>query len=292
MRDTGFELVTSGAPLGAELRGVDAAHPLSAAAQSAVQEALDGHAVVVLRDQHLTPAQQIAFAARFAPLDHHVLHQFLLPGYPELLVVSNIVENGAPVGLADAGSKWHTDMSYMREPTYLSMLYAIEVPHDDRGEPLGSTRFVSTAHAYETLPAAMRQRIEGRRAVHSYMSRYTRRQAEGGLRPALTEGQLRRTEDVDHPIVRTHPRTGRKSLYVNGAYCTSIVDMPQDEGATLLAALYAHITRAETEYRHRWQVGDLLMWDNVATQHLASFDYQLPQRRRMHRTSSKGSVPI
>lgn len=283
-------VIPSGKPVGAEVQGIDASRDLPAADVYAVHSALDRHSVVVLRNQRLTPEQQIRFAGRFSRLDVHLLGQYLLPGYPELLVVSNVVENGKPIGLSDAGSEWHTDMSYMKAPTYLSMLYAMEVPVDPSDEPLGATRFVSTAHAYDTLPAELKARIEGRRAIHSYATRYRRRQEAGGKRYALTEEQRNRTPDVEHPIVRTHPRTGRRCLYVNAAYVISIPGMPNDEGSALIRAMCEHITRPDVVYTHRWQVGDLLMWDNVATQHLASFDYELPQRRRMYRTSSTGEV--
>lgn len=280
------------APLGAAVTGIDLSAGVDATTREAIQRLIDQRSVVVIRDQRLSPAQQVAFAAGFAPLDVHVLHQYLLPGHPELLVVSNVVEDGRAIGLADAGSAWHSDMSYMREPTWLSMLYAIEVPHDEAGEPMGDTLFVSTAWAWETLDPAMRARIAGLRGVHSHRARDAKRRAAGSTRIAMTDQQKARTPDVVHPIARTHPRTGRTCLYVNEAYSTTVEGWPEAEGRALIAELCAHCTRPESVHRHRWRAGDLLIWDNVATQHVASFDYGPDRRRLMHRTSSRGGVPF
>ena len=156
--------------LGAEVQGLDLRKPLSGQEVDGLRRVIHDRAVVVVRDQLLEPSQQIDVGRYFGEPDVHLLGHFLLPGFPELLVVSNVIENGKQIGIIDAGSNWHTDMSYMKNPTYLSMLYALEVPHDN-GSPLGDTQFVSTAFAYETLPDDVKRSLEGRVATHSYASR-------------------------------------------------------------------------------------------------------------------------
>jgi taurine dioxygenase len=194
--------------------------------------------------------------------------------------------------VADAGRYWHTDLSYVREPSRCSLLYAREVPVAADGRVLGDTLFASTAAAYDALPAPMKARIADLKAVHRYGDRYDRMEKSGGVRDALSEEQRQQTPDVVHPVVRTHPITRRKCLYVNEGFTVSILGLPEDEGSDLLAELSAHAHKAEFVYRHHWRRGDLLMWDNCQTQHLAVGDYALPQRRLMHRTTVKGSAPF
>jgi taurine dioxygenase len=218
-----------------------------------------------------------------------VVKKYLLPNYPEILLISNIKdENGEHIGLADAGFTWHTDVSYLKKPSRCSLLYAKEVPHRD-GKALGDTLFTNTIAAYEALPEIMKRRLVGLKAIHRYSER---RRAPNSPRPKLTKQQLDDTPDVAHPIVRTHPWTGRKSLYVTAGECIGIEGLPHDEGIALIEELHAHCLRPEFQYRHKWQVGDLLMWDNAASMHIAICDYELPERRLMHRTTVAGGVPL
>lgn len=291
-----------GERLGAEIRGVDLARPLDDESFAEVAQAFFEHQVVVFRDQQLTPGQQIAFTRRFGELEHHVRRESCLPGFPEILIVSNIVDQrGEAIGAQDAGRFWHSDLSYKREPSLLSALYALEVPvKEDR--VLGDTAFASAIAAYEALPQEMKQRLEGLRNVHSY--RYYRAknaqaqkdEAARGVRVVQehvpTEQQLSTVPDVEMPVVRTHPVTGRKALFVNEAHTSHIVGLPKAQGDALLAELCRHVVQREFTYTHRWQAGDLLMWDNCAVQHKATFDYALPLRRRMHRTTVRGSAPF
>jgi taurine dioxygenase len=282
----------SDAPLGAEIAGCDLSLPLGDAEFAQVEDAFVTHGVVVFRDQRLTEEQHIAFSRRFGDLEVHVLKQYLHPRHPEILMISNVEEDGRKIGVADAGRYWHTDLSYVREPSRCSLLYAREVPVANDGRVVGDTLFVSTAAAYDALPDATKRRIAPLRAVHRYGDRYDRMQKTGGHRDALSEEQRRQTPDVIHPVVRTHPVSGRKCLYVNEGFTVSLVGLPEDEGGALLAELCRHATRPEFMHRHKWRVGDLLMWDNCQTQHLAVGDYALPQRRLMHRTTVKGTVPV
>lgn len=274
------------APLGAEITGLDLTQPLDPGTFRTVEDLFHERGVIVFRDQHLTEAQHIAFSRRFGGLEIHVAKEYLKPGYPEILVVSNIVENGRNIGLADAGQYWHSDLSYIANPSRCSLLYALEVPVQN-GRVLGPTLFASAAHAYDTLPATLKSRLEGLRAVHRYGDRYKKQQAAGG-RAALSEEQLKQVPDVSHPVLRPHPFTGRKVLFVNEGFTALIEGIPAEESDALLRELFAHVVRPEALYTHQWRAGDLLMWDNCLVQHRAIRDYELPLRRLMHRTTVAG----
>jgi taurine dioxygenase len=276
----------SAAPLGAELTNLDLARPLDSASFLAIENIFHDRGVVVFRDQNLTEAQHIAFSRRFGDLEIHVASQYLMPGHPEILVVSNVVENGRSVGLADAGQCWHSDLSYVNNPSRCSLLYAIEVPTRD-GRVLGATLFASAAHAYDTLPDRLKARLEGARAVHSYADRYRKQQETGGRVP-LTQEQLRKVPEVSHPVFRAHPLSGRKVLFVNEGFTVRVEGLPKAESDSLLQELFTHVVRPEGVYAHQWRQGDLLMWDNCLVQHRAVCDYEWPLRRLMHRTTVAG----
>jgi taurine dioxygenase len=280
------KIQNANAPLGAEIFGLDLTAPVDDATFHQIEDLFHDRGVIVFRDQHLTDEQQITFSRRFGDLEIHPAKMYLKPGHPEILVVSNVIEDGRAIGLQDAGQYWHTDLSYMASPSRCSLLYAHEVPMKD-GEPLGDTLFVSTTYACETLAPEIRQRVDGLNAVHGYAQRYRMQQAKGG-RAALSDDDLKKVPDVVHPVIRAHPWTGRRTLFVNEGFTTSIVDMPAEESASLLRAMFDHITRPDVIYRHKWRPGDLLMWDNGSTQHRAVADYALPLRRRMQRTTVRG----
>jgi taurine dioxygenase len=278
----------SGAACGAEI-AIDLAGDLDDATFRAIESAFHDNIVVVFRDQLLANERHIEFSRRFGELEIHIVAKYLLPGYPEILLISNVRnEAGEYIGLADAGFTWHTDTSYRSRPSRCSLLYAKEVPHRD-GRPLGDTVFANTIAAHAALPETMKRRLAGLKAIHRYSAR---RRVAGSPRPKLTRAQLDETPDVAHPIVRTHPYTGRKALYVTAGECIGIEGMPEDEALDLIAELDAHSVRPEFLYRHQWQVGDLLMWDNASAAHLAICDYRLPERRLMHRTTVIGAVPF
>jgi taurine dioxygenase len=291
-----------GERLGAEISGVDLSRPLPDELFAQVAKAFFDHEVVVFRGQKLEPAQQVAFTRRFGELEHHVRRESCLPGFPEILIVSNVLdESGRAIGAQDAGRFWHSDLSYKREPSLLSALYALEVPTKD-GRVLGDTGFASATAAYDALPDETKQRLQRLRNVHSYRyyraknAQAQRAEAAAGLRVVQehtpSEAQLATVPDVEMPVVRTHPVTGRKALFVNEAHTSRLVGLPEAEADRLLSELCRHIIRPEFTYLHRWQPGDLLMWDNCAAQHKATFDYALPLRRLMHRTTVRGSAPF
>jgi taurine dioxygenase len=283
-----LQVIQANAPLGAEVV-FDLSRQMDDATFKAIEDAFHDNIVVVFRNQHLTNEAHIAFSRRFGALEVHIVKKYLLADHPEILLVSNIRnEADEHIGLADAGFTWHTDVSYRKNPSRCSLLYAREVP-EENGVTLGNTLFCNTIEAYEVLPDSLKQFLEGKRAIHRYSERM---RVAGSPRPKLTAAQLAETPDVPHPIVRTHPFTGRKSLYVTKGECIGIEGVPDDEGRAVIEELHDHCIRPEFLYRHQWQVGDLLMWDNATSMHLAICDYALPQRRLMHRTTVIGSVPF
>ena len=275
--------------LGAEILGVDLSKEPDERTFQQIVERWHKHEVVFFRNQTLTPEQHVAFSRRFGELEHHVRTDVCKPGYPEILVVSNIIENGKPIGSQDAGLFWHSDLCYKAEPSRGSLFYAREVPRKD-GETLGDTMFASMTTAFDALPENTKKRISGLKAVNSYLKAY-HCDRKSGQRPPLTEEQKKKVPDVEHPMIRAHPFTGRKCVFVNEGYTIRINGLDQAESDKLLAEILAHITKPEFVYRHKWQDGDFLMWDNCSTQHCAIADYSLPQRRLMERTTLRGLAP-
>jgi taurine dioxygenase len=283
--------VTPLAPLiGAEVSGVDV-RTLDERQLVAVRDAVLRYSAVVVRDQALTPDEQLAFTDRLHPLRPAAkLNTFCPPGYPQITVVSNIVEDGQPVGLADAGLLWHTDTCFQLHPELFVSLYALELPERD-GVTLGDTVYVSTAAAYDALADDMKRRLVGLEVVQSYTFHLEKMHRLGLLkRPPVTRVQEDEIRDVQHPLVRVHPVTGRRILYVNESFSARVVGMPEEESDALLDELLAHITRPEFSFTQRWRGGDLVVWDNAATQHRATFDYgDIP--RRLHRCATTGPQP-
>ena len=272
--------------IGAEISDIDLAQPLSADDFARIDAAFNAHSVINFPRQHLNEEQLVAFARRFGEVAKIFLTHYAHPTHPEIMFVSNIKENGRDIGHADAGSVWHTDMSYTATPPRATLLYALEVPTEN-GVALGGTQFSSAAAAYESLPADMQRRIANLGAIHQVAGRRARTgtgQADQALRRAQPT--------VVHPVVRTHPFTGRKCLYVSKGECEGIEGMPKEEALALIDELADRTVEERFRHRHHWQVRDVLMWDNCAVQHLASFDYKWPTHRRlMHRVTVGGSAP-
>lgn len=281
----GFTIRPFDGPIGAEILGLDLSAPLPEAQFACLHRAHLDHHVLVFRDQHISPAQHIDFTRRWGTLQQHVLHQFALPGYPDVLVVSNIRENGRPIGLGDAGVFWHSDLSYKHRPSLGSFLHAQELPTDG-----GDTLFANQHLAWETLPPDVQARVRPLRAEHWYLKKYAELQQRSPWRPDLSPEQIAAVPPVVHPIVRTHPETGRLALFVNENFTTRVLDVAPQESEELLAMLYAHATHPAFVYRHRWQPYDLVFWDNRALLHLAT-GCPDEQRRKLHRTTIEGGVP-
>ena len=262
--------------LGAEISGVDLSAPLSNADFDAIHRAFVTHSVLVFRDQDLSPEAQIDFSRRFGPLMVHVLKEALLEGHPEIYKISNIVEDGKAQGRAYAGQYWHSDLTYEPRPSLGSLLYGIEVP-----ECGGDTLFASTAHAYDTLSPAMRDMLEGLEAEHHFAHAF-----RGGTNPAGRKGDpLSERPPVVHPVIRTHPETGRKCIFINDGFTVRILGLTPAENETIMGFLREHMSRAEIVLRHRWRNGDAVLWDNRALIHRGVDDYGDNQHRHMHRTT-------
>jgi len=270
----------------AEVEGVDLSQDLDESTITAIREAFYQHSILLFRGQMLTEAEQIAFTKRFGDLYDHVMGQFAHPQYPDVLVVSNILENGKQIGLADAGRLWHADLSYRSPGSWGAMLYAREVPNSG-----GDTLFADTIAAYEELPDHLAKQIQGRKAIHSYLDSHRRLKQTYASRPELTEDQLKQLQEVMHPLAFVHPGNGRTGLYVSEGFAVQVEGLPEDESRALLDALNAHVTQERFIYRHTWKLGDLLFWDNRSTIHKATGGYAWPDRRLMHRTTLKG-VPL
>ncbi|MNJ94408.1 Alpha-ketoglutarate-dependent taurine dioxygenase [compost metagenome] len=281
-----FKIQLFDAPLGAELIGLDLTRPLGDADFSRVHQAHLDHHLLVFRDQQITPAQQIDFSRRFGALQIHVLHQFQLPGHPEILIISNIKENGEPIGLGDAGHFWHSDLSYVEVPSLGSMLHAQELPAEG-----GDTLFANMHLAWDTLDAHLRNKVANLKAEHSYLAQYAELQRRNPWRPNLTAEQIAKVKPVLQPVVRTHPETGRKALFVSEHFTTRIDGLPEDESRDLLNQLFEHSVKPEHVYRHRWQPHDLIFWDNRSLMHLAAGCPE-DQRRKLYRTTIEGDVPF
>jgi taurine dioxygenase len=278
-----LEVRSLSSALGVEVLGADLSKPEDDEQFETVHQALLNHNVVVLRDQDISPADHVAFSRRFGKLEHHVLNQFLLPEHPEILQVSNKRVDGKPVGLQDAGRKWHSDLSYMKIPSLGSLLRAIELPPAD-----GDTLFGNLYAAYDRLSNEMKSRLGKIMVRHSYEDYLNRKKVESASeQPTLTANQKAQVPTATHPLVRTHPINGRKALFVSPSLTVGIDGMGDPEAQALLRELSAHATQPEFVYRHKWQVNDIVFWDNRSTIHLAE-PYDPKYTRHMHRTTIRG----
>ena len=253
------------ASFGLETSRVDVSEPLSEEAFAEVEAAFFRGQVLVLREQRLTAAQFVAFARRFGPPEPHVIDQFHHPDDPNILILSNVVIDDKPQGLADAGSYFHTDYSYLAVPARATTLYSLEVPTVG-----GNTLFANQYAAYDELPAAMKARIEPLVAIHHYGNRNDQDEASRTVASVLTEEQKAKMPLITHPIVRTHPVTGRRALYAVSGSSFGIVGMPDDEARTLLDELAAHATQEKYRYSLAYGVGDVVIWDNASLLHSAT----------------------
>ena len=271
---------------GAEVIGFDCGCTIDDATLTQLQQALVDHCVLVFRDQSLTPDQHKAFSVRWGPLKGHLLRQYLMPGHDHVLVISNKKdESGKPVGIEDAGRYWHTDVSYEDVPPMGSLLYGLEVP-----ETGGDTMFANQYRAYESLPPDLKDRVATLRARHRFNYVQIQESATSSRAP-LTDEQKAELVGSVHPVVRTHPESGRKALYVNPGFTEALVDVDETEGQILLDKLFDHATDPAVIYRHSWQPHDLVFWDNRCLMHHAT-PYPETAVRHMHRTTVEGTIPV
>jgi taurine dioxygenase len=272
----------TGAGVGAEIAGIDL-KGIDDDAFATIRRAFVEHSVLLVRGQRLSDDDLIAFSRRFGALDHAPVQengQRFVPGKPEIYVVSNVIENGVAIGSLGAGEAvWHTDMSYLADPPMASMLYALEVPPTG-----GDTGFCNMYSAYDALPEALKQRIARFKIKHdgTYNS-------GGYLRAGVTASDDPRTSPgAVHPLVCTHPESGRRCLYLGRRRNAYIVDLPLDQSEAVLDELWVHATRDEHTWYNNWRVGDLVLWDNRCTMHRRD-PFDGTARRIMHRTQIKGT---
>jgi taurine dioxygenase len=278
-----MNVIPTGQVLGASIEGLDLARPLAENEVEAIIQALGRYGVVRFPRQELTAREQKDFAARFGELEINVAGAYQEPGIPEVMILSNIVKDGRPIGMADAGQDWHTDMSYSTMIAFANVLYALEVPHRN-GRPLGATEFSSMHAAYNGLPSEIRNRLEGMTVLHDFNKFWEMmRREKGSKRPPLTEAQRKAKPPVSHPVFLTHPITGKKVLYANPGYSVRINELPEKQSDEMLAFLFEHQLKPEYRYRHEWAKGDLLMWENFGTIHNAIADYGPHEHRLIRR---------
>jgi taurine dioxygenase len=250
---------------GIAVRGADLSRPFDDAAFREIEQAFFDGQVLAIKGQRLEPAQFLAFARRFGKPEPHVIDQFHLAGNPDILILSNRVQDGKPVGLADAGTYFHTDYSYLDVPARVTMLYSIETPREG-----GNTQFANMYAAYDDLPAAMKRRIDGLVALHHYGNRDDVNEESRTAASKLTGTQKEKMNWVRHRLVRTHYGTGRKALYAVSGSSFGIEGMPDDEAVALLDELKEHALQEKYRYSHRYEVGDVVLWDDLATLHSAT----------------------
>ncbi|MEU0108298.1 TauD/TfdA family dioxygenase [Streptomyces sp. NPDC006251] len=245
-------------------------------------DALYRHRLLVFPRQHLNHADLLAAASRFGTVDTDIDRTYAVPGFPGVTTISNIVEDGAHVGIYDGDDEeeWHADNSFKPKLTQATFLYSVITPAAG-----GETRFADATRAYTDLPTELKERVEGLRAVHSIQQLGALQSQASGGQSSTAAGSLAARPDVEHPLVLTHPVTEARSLLLGSMVISGIVGLDPDASASLLTELLAHTTRSPYVYTHRWRQGDLVVWDNRATLHTASPCDSSRHHRLLYRTS-------
>jgi len=281
---SGMRVIPSGESLGARVEGLDLARPLQPPELQGVLQALGKYGVVRFPRQELTGRQLRDFSAQLGDLEINVGSAgYQEPGIPEVMILSNIVENGRPIGLADAGQGWHTDMSYSRMIAFANVLYGIRIPQRD-GKVLGATQFANTQAAYADLPAEVKRALDGKTALHDFNKFWEMmRREKGSKRPPLTEAQRKAKPPVSHPVFLRHPLTGNPVLYANPGYAIRINELPQKESDEMLEFLFRHQLQPKYIYTSHWEERDVLVWEDIGTIHNAVADYGAHEHRLVKR---------
>lgn len=266
---------------GAEVRSLDLNQAVNAETRAALNRAFADHHVLVVRGQEFTPPQFITAAQIFGELFQHDKREMHVPGYPQIYYVSN--QQTVSGKRYISGETFHTDHSNHPTPPKATMLFPVSLPSSS-----GDTQYVNMHAAYDDLPAETKERIDGLKAVHVYLSKYSPRE----LRPLSEDSARQAPLPGVHPLVRTHPENGRKALYLNPVRIESIEDMEDGEALDLVAGLMAHAIQNKYEYRHQWRYGDFVIWDNRSVIHKANPDYDMNERRYLYRLMLKGETPV
>jgi len=276
-----MKVISSGQSLGATIEGLDLSKSLPI---DRLFAELGKHGVLRFPKQRLDPKQLRDFSAQLGELEINVASgPYQAPGVPEVMTLSNIVENGKPIGLADAGQGWHTDMSYSRNIAFANVLYGIKIPQRN-GKTLGATQFANMHAAYEGLPEQLKASLAGKTVLHDFEKFWEMmRQEKGSKRPPLTEAQRKAKPPVSHPVFLEHPITKRRVLYANPGYSIRINELPGKESDEILAFLFAHQVKPEYLYTFEWQEGDVLVWEDIGTIHNAVADYGPDEHRHILR---------
>ncbi|MGE0797559.1 MAG: TauD/TfdA dioxygenase family protein [Lautropia sp.] len=268
-------------PLGACVSEVDLGRPLSGRDFGRILAALGEYGVLRFPAQGIEAAALKAFSGRFGALQVLNLGK-TEPGMPEVSILSNIVKDGRPIGVPDAGQDWHTDMTYNPVVGFVNVLVAQAVPMRD-GRPLGATEFANTQKAYEDLPAELKERLATATATHDLCRFAELMRRKGSQRPPISPELRSRHPPARHPVFLTHPITGRKVIFVNPGFVVRIDGLPAPESERLLEQLYSHVLSPKYRHRHHWTVGDVLVWDHIGTWHNAVADYRPDEYRLMKR---------
>ena len=275
--------------MGAEVLGIDLRKVMDAATFDALRDTLLERELLLFREQQISDQQFVRFAAKFGRLEGPTLTQFTPSGCPEILIVSNGVKDGQPMGLVEVGHFWHSDGSYLRDLDMYTTLYGVEIPLAADDTPLGDTLFTSGYAAYSDLSEDMKSRLGDLSANFSYDWRYQQRLKNNPTVPAARPKSER--PDQSHRVIRPHPVTGRKTIFANEGYVTHIENVSPAQSTQWLNALFTHLYSERYRYTHRWQPGDVLIWDNNSAQHNAIGNYKLPQFRLMKRITIKSEWP-
>jgi taurine dioxygenase len=278
-----MKLIPNDSSIGVRIEGIDLSKAINERQFATILSALGEYGVLCFPKQTLDARALKAFSEKFGTLQGSPTGTYCEPDVPEVMLLSNIVENGKPIGLADAGQDWHTDMSYNDVVGFTNVLYGIKIPHRD-GKPLGNTVFANMHAAFDDLSPALKSKLANATATHDFNKFWEEmRKRPGSTRPALTPEQRAQRPPSVHPVFLTHPITGRKVLYCNPGYAIRINELDEAESDAVLAELFSHQLQPKYQHAHSWSEGDVLMWDHISTLHNAIPDYRPDEPRLIKR---------
>ncbi|MBU25829.1 MAG: hypothetical protein CMD99_07340 [Gammaproteobacteria bacterium] len=269
--------------IGVKIRGIDLSQTLSDEDFDFVYKALVMHKVIAFSEQTLSPEQHISFSRRFGVCDVHSNNQYLLDGFPEILVLSNDLKDGEPIGVVDAGVEWHSDLSWQIDPPLGSILHCLKTPNSG-----GNTGFVNMGRVYQELSDDLKKAVQSLEGIHCVSKLINRRVTISENRVNAREfyaQQLEKHPPVHHPLIYEHPESKETILFASPRFTIGIVDIPEDEGQSILDELFVYLERTSAKLEYVWADGDVVMWDNRSVLHSAMGGYSYPDIRRINRTT-------